>query len=123
MHSIRDWGQKIKVSLEDGIGQWGIACLVVLVGVISFGLGRLSAVEDAKPGISISRASEASEASAAALPAGGMYEASRKGGVYYFPWCSGALKISPEDQVWFTSESAAQKAGYRAAKNCKGMGS
>ena len=118
MHSIRDWGQKIKVSIEDGIGQWGMAILVILVGCTSFGLGRLSALEDAKPAVSIS---QAASAAIPALPAGGMYEASRSGAVYYFPWCSGALKIGQNDQIWFSSEAQAQKAGYRPAKNCKGL--
>jgi len=116
--SIQDWWLKIKVFIEDGIGQWGIALLVLLTGIASFGLGRLSALEDARPVVSIG---QAAAGAVPALPEGGQFVASRTGDVYYFPWCAGALKIAQKDQVWFNSEAAAQKAGYRAAKNCKGL--
>lgn len=52
---------------------------------------------------------------------GGMYMASRTGKVYYFPWCASAINIAPENRRWFATEKAAQKAGYRAAKNCRGL--
>ena len=51
MSSIRDWGLKIKVWLEEGLGQWGMAVLVVLVGLLSYGLDRLSVLEDARPAV------------------------------------------------------------------------
>ena len=119
MESIQEAWQKIKVSLEVGLGEWGIALLVVLIAFACFGLGRLSALTEAKTPISISQA-------AAAVPAiatGGMYEASKSGTNYYFPWCGGAQGIQPADQVWFKTEAAAQKAGYTPAKNCKGLSS
>jgi len=110
--------QRIKLLAEDGLKEWGIAILVLLTGIASFGLGRLSALEAARPAISIG---QAAAAAVPALPAGGEFEASRTGNIYYYPWCGGAQKIAADDQVWFTSGAAAQKAGYRAAKNCKGL--
>lgn len=118
--SIQDWGLKIKNWTEDVLGEWGIALIVLLVGISSFGLGRLSALENVQKPVSIIEA--ASTSTIPALPLGGEFVASRTGTVYYYPWCSGAAKILPQNQVWFASESAAQKAGYRAAKGCKGLG-
>ncbi len=112
------WGQ-IKAFTDDAVGEWGLIALVILVGVGSFGLGRLSVFIEAKPLVAISEAATA--ASAAPMSLGGQYVASKTGEVYYFPWCAGAEKIAAANQRWFASELAAQKAGYRAAKNCKGL--
>jgi len=119
MESIQETWQKIKLSLEIGLGEWGIAALVVLVAFTCFGLGRLSALAEAKTPISISEAATV----APAIAAGGMYEAAKSGSYYFFPWCSGAESIEPADQVWFKTETAAQKAGYTPANNCKGLSS
>lgn len=119
MQSIQDSWQKIKLRFEIGLGEWGIAALVLLVAFASFGLGRLSAFEEGKSVISVSEAHPAQPA----LATGGMYEAAKKGTNYYFPWCGGAESIQPSEQVWFKTEEAAQKAGYTAAKNCKGLSS
>jgi len=37
---------------------------------------------------------------------------------YHFSWCPGALKIKPENQVWFPTAADAQAAGYSLAGNC-----
>ena len=105
--------------LEIWLKDWGITVLVLLVAFSSFGLGRLSALEEAKPLISIGEAPQAAQVRA--LPMGGQFLASRTGTVYYFPWCGGAQQIPVGEQVWFASENAAQKAGYLPAKNCKGL--
>lgn len=123
MSSIHDWWLEIKPrlswALERGLGEWGMPVLFVLVALSAFGLGRLSALEDARPAVSIGQAPAAAEPRAMAL--GGQFVASRTGTVYYYPWCSGAQQIAPQSQVWFTSEKAAQNAGFRPAKNCKGL--
>ena len=105
--------------LEIGLREWGITVLVLLVALASFGLGRLSAFEEARPLISVGEAPQASQVRA--LPLGGQFVASRTGTVYYFPWCGGAQQIPVGDQLWFASENVAQKAGYNPAKNCKGL--
>ncbi|HTR18999.1 MAG TPA: Ada metal-binding domain-containing protein [Candidatus Paceibacterota bacterium] len=105
--------------LEDGVGQWGLVLLVFLVGIGAYGLGRLSALEEVKPPVSVAQAPQ--EADIPALPPGGFVVASRTGSVYYLPWCSGAQKIAAGNQVWFGSEAAAQKAGYAPSKTCKGL--
>lgn len=101
------------------VGDWGLPVLVVLVGLSCFGLGRLSALEENRPVVEIGETS--TKGVVRAMPLGGQFIASRTGNVYYFPWCGGAQQIAPDLQVWFTSEKAAQKAGYRPAKNCRGL--
>lgn len=116
--NIQEMVAKGKAILDYGVGEWGLFLLVAAAILASFGLGRLSAVVDAKPLVRVYTATAAAQA---AMPAGGQYVASRTGSTYYFPWCSGALKIAPQNERWFKSEDAARSAGYRPAKNCKGL--
>ncbi len=120
MKNIQEVWLEIKSWTDDAVGQWGLVAIVFLVGLASFGLGRLSALEDVKPPVAIEQAPMASKPAALAL--GGLLVASRGGSVYYYPWCAGAGKILPANQVWFSSEAAATQAGYAPAKACKGLG-
>ena len=120
MQTIPEWGQKIKVLADDAIAEWGLITIVFLVALAAFGLGRLSALEDVRPPVAIGEAPSAQKP--AGVFAGGLLVATRSGSVYYYPWCSGAQKILPANQVWFASEAAAQQAGYHAAAACKGLG-
>lgn len=117
--SIQERGQKIKNLLDDALRGWGIGILVLLLAAASFGLGRLSVLEDVKSPVSISEAPV--QDSPQGIFPGGVYEASRSGTVYYFPWCASAISIPAASRVWFASESDARAAGYRPAKNCKGL--
>ncbi len=119
MQSIEELKLKIKGWLDETIGEWGIVAIVFLVGLGSFGLGRLSVLESVKPPVSIMEA--ASEAKPRGMYLGGLVVASRTGSAYYFPWCAGASKIGEASQVWFASGEKARQAGYAPAKNCKGL--
>lgn len=110
---------KCKELIEEAMGEWGLFAIVFLVALASFGLGRLSTIESARPPVSIREAP--SLAKPRGMYMGGQYVAARGGTTYYYPWCGGAQKIAPENQVWFKSEEAAQAAGYAPAKNCKGL--
>lgn len=116
---LHDFTNKIKRFGEILAHDWGIAIVVFLVGFGSFGLGRLSMLEKVRPPVSIGQS--AMTANVRTMNAGGMYVASRSGSTYNYPWCAGAAKIAPQNQVWFDSVEAAKKAGYRPAKNCKGL--
>lgn len=118
-HTIQDFAFHCKVLAERLVGEYGIAVLILLVGLASFGLGRLSAQEETRPAVSIGQASAGTEPRA--IPLGGQFVASRTGTVYYYPWCGGAQNIKPENQRWFTTEKSAQAAGLKPAKNCKGL--
>lgn len=47
--------------------------------------------------------------------------ASKNGSVYHYIWCPGAKQIKEENKIYFNSKQEAEKAGYRAAKNCEGL--
>lgn len=110
---------RIKARLRQGMAEWGLLILVTAVGVSGFSLGRISALEAPRQLVGVQAAQSAS--AVRAMPLGGEYVASRTGEVYYYPWCSGALKIPEEKQRWFKTAEEAKRAGYRPAKNCKGM--
>ena len=117
--NIPEIRREIKNTLEDAVGEWGLIAIVLLVGLASFGLGRLSALEEAKPVVSVRQVAAAS--APRGMYAGGLFVASRKGSAYHYPWCSGAQTIVAGNKVWFESEASAKRAGYAPAKNCKGL--
>lgn len=119
MARIHEIWQGIKNTAEDVIGEWGLICIVLLVGLASFGLGRLSVLEDARPAVSVREAP--AETELRGMTVGGLVVASRKGSAYHYPWCPGAGTIAAQNKVWFSSIEAAQKAGYHPAGNCKGL--
>ncbi|MEK7066593.1 MAG: hypothetical protein AAB965_03440 [Patescibacteria group bacterium] len=92
---------------------------IILVGLIGFGLGRISKLDDNKVPITIRES--ASVVNSAVSTAPGKLVASKSGTSYHFPWCSGAKKISEANKVWFASVYEAEKAGYKKATNCKGL--
>ena len=110
---------RVKALGADMVHEWGLVLIVFLVAMASFGLGRLSALVDARPPISVTQAPVAASQQAMAL--GALLVAARSGSVYYYPWCAGVSRILPQNQRWFQSEEAARKAGYAPAKNCKGL--
>lgn len=134
-----------------------LALLLILVGILSFFLGRFSfssvqhesvricTVDESilmpdKDGMvgkgpakvpekllrevssqSVPREAQGAGAGAALEAKGGEYVASKNGKAYHFPWCSGAQRIKPANQVWFETKEAAEAAGYLPAGNCKGL--
>ena len=119
MQNIQEFLQKSKGLVEEGIDNLGLIIVILLAALGSFGLGRLSALEDARPPVAIEMAP--SEAKPQGMYLGGLFVASKTGGSYYYPWCISDAKIAPANQVWFKDEASAQKAGYKPAKNCKGL--
>lgn len=116
---IQEYWLEIKGLADLKLAEWGLFAVVALVGIGAFGLGRLSALEELKPPVSIGQAPRA--IAPRALAAGGLIVASKKGSAYYFPWCAGAQKISPSNAVWFSDEASAIQAGYQSSKSCKGL--
>lgn len=111
-----------------------IVIVIILSSLASFGLGRLSKIEETKTPIIIENSASNSAsvimagslASESSLPetkiqTGGGYVASKNGTKYYLPWCGGAQKISEKNKITFSSKEEAEKAGYAPAANCKGI--
>jgi len=123
---IGDWIRRNQADIAIFIG-------FILVAVIAFGTGRLSAPEIVRNPIMIEEPNTSSASvilndvsqslGAAAgdgaitalenqVSAKGLFVASRGGTKYHWPWCSYAQNIKPENQIWFNSEKEAQAAGY-----------
>jgi len=110
---------------------------VILLGLLSFGLGRLSVESGSSRGVAFCDELPPSTVSAAILNASpdttldnagivtpsqeASFVGSKNGSVYHFPWCSGAQRIKEENKIWFSSKEDAERAGYRPASNCKGL--
>ena len=102
------------------------ALIIFLIGIASFGLGRLSASLPEKEPIRLEDTSipaSTAEQAASSTPAAksGSYVASKSGTVYYASWCSGISRIREENKVWFQTKEEASAAGFRPAKNCPGL--
>jgi len=130
--SIQGFKEGGKSAIRRFIDDWGLVLIVILVGLASFGLGRLSALEGHKQPVQVIQSASAAAAVGTAqneansggpetVPVGGEVVASKNGTVYHLPWCSGAQRISASNKVTFASEAEAKAAGYRPAKNCKGL--
>jgi len=116
--SIKEFIKKIKCSLEILENKDIFTILIIiLVAFSSFGLGRLSKIEETRPQVQIENTASVIDANISA----GVYVASKNGGSYHLPWCSGAKRIKEENKIWFGSKQEAEKLGYKPAGNCKGL--
>jgi len=100
----------------------------ILVAVIAFGAGRLSAPEIVRNPVIIEEPDlgpvnlygAVSQSVAGEIERGGqiigseigLFVGSKNSNKYHWPWCAPAKNIKPENQVWFQSEAQAQAAGY-----------
>ena len=157
--SIRDWGEKIK-----GMGQKGkemlpqgenasryyTATIIILVGLSSFGLGRLSAIDEKREPIIVEGGMEIVETAPPTASVGGAPNQSAsvassvkgpmsiakgsdsaplaaggklmgsRNGTKYYFPWCGS-NIAEKNKIWFNSEEEAKAKGYEPAANCKGL--
>ena len=116
--------EKLKI-IKSHINDMAIVFIILLVGAISFGLGRISIISDSKVPVTVSLASVNSNDISTTNPdltaEEKLYVASKNGTKYHYPWCSGAQRINEENKIWFSTKDEAEKAGYTPAANCKGL--
>ena len=100
-----------------------LAAVIVLVAVISFGLGRLSKIREEKMPITIENIATSTETVASAISpiSSKIFVASRNGKKYYYAWCDSANVIKEQNRIWFSTQKEAESAGYEPAANCKGL--
>ena len=102
-----------------------IILLIILVSLSSFGLGRLSKIEENKTPLNIQYSNENTAIAGSFQGENentkGNYVASKTGTKYHLPWCSGAQTIKEENKIWFQTKEEAESRGYGPAKNCKGI--
>lgn len=126
--SIHNFLDKIKG--QTGIDNTSILFLfiIVVVGVSSFGLGRLSLnnnFNNKKSNIVIEEGEidKVNTTSRDSISTNklqeGRYVASKNGKMYYSVGCSGAKRIKPENEIWFNTKEEAEKAGYELSSLCK----
>lgn len=100
--------------------------LLILVGVISFGLGRQSVVTTLVSQQSAGIVLTESEFSNEVFPvvtteSSAKLVVSRSGTKYHLLNCPGASQIKEENKVYFDSKEQAAAAGYSPAANCPGL--
>ncbi len=101
-----------------------IVLLLILTNFASFGLGRLSKIDEQKTPLQLNQENTAVVDQSALSDDSeikGKYVASKTGTKYHLPWCPGAQTIKEENKIWFNSKEEAEKAGYGPAGNCKGI--
>lgn len=132
--------EKIKQFLESEKGKdILIVVIVILVGLGSFELGRLSK-ETNSSGLKIEYPGQGSNQSSNVIsaleysnilqndkisttrnsnPAGKTFFASNRGSKYYSISCSAGKTIKQENRVWFTTGEEAERAGYTLSSSCQ----
>ncbi len=97
---------------------------VILISLISFGAGRLTAPETVGPEpivieqVNREVAKKSNDIFGVEV---GLLVASINGTKYHLPECSGAKRIKKENKIWFNSIEEAVKMGYTPAANCPGL--
>lgn len=120
--------RKVKHLIKENADDLFIALIIFLVGIVSFGLGRLSIIWPQKEPITIeNHESRIMNQEGIALhglknsDSRGKYVASKNGTAYHLPWCQGAQKIKEENRIWFDTKEEAERSGYKPAGNCEGL--
>ena len=146
MRRINHWLENIKIFGKNTINKARnidkeltrhvfIALSVVLVGTLSFGLGKMSKIEETRTPIKISginlanvittqenianKSISTSGTSAQKPISSDLVVASKNSNKYHYLWCNGAKSISDKNKITFISNIEAEKAGYTLAANCK----
>ena len=133
---------KFKLYLSDDTFFYGT--LIVLVALLSFGLGRWSVLyEGVQPALlpkedgqkasvideigpyrqgKVGSTTKAVPSPQTTVVSGEtQYVGSKNSDKYHLVTCPGASQIKEENKVYFASKEEAQKAGYSPASNCKGI--
>lgn len=135
MESIIYLKEKIKIWIGEGRGALEsrdlyVVVLIILISAMSYGLGRLSKIQENRVPVQIENpgqvlgSSISNTANIGSLEqddSSGKYVGSINSDKYHLPWCSGATRISDGNKVWFASKADAQAQGYVPAGNCPGL--
>lgn len=120
--------EKIKYFIESDKGKDILTIIIViLVGLGSFGIGRLSK-ENSSSGIKITypnqeataiKAFDSVQSTTNTSQKGSKgYFASKRGNKYYPIDCSSGKTIKEENRVYFNSSIEAEKGGYQLSSSC-----
>jgi len=96
------------------------ALLLIVVGVGSFGLGRVELPEAQTSAPAMVTVSQKNVSSVASKDQSQVV-ASKNGSKYHYLWCPGTKHMKEENKVFFASIAEARAAGYEPAANCQGL--
>lgn len=113
-----------------------LSLVILLVAILSFGVGRLTATPGGRgikieydPSLSAFRSSSTPlSKSQTATPINafspsdspiGVVVGSKNGSKYHYPHCAGAKQIKEENKISFNSPQEAEASGYTLAGNCR----
>lgn len=122
---------KLRDFVESYSNELFLMAVIILVGLVSFGLGQLSAggasyggelILESAP-VEINKLVEALNSPGAeqgsAIPTDIIGNKSSK--IYHRSDCAGAKIMSEANKIYFNSIAEAKNAGYRPAGNCPGL--
>ena len=124
--------EKIKLFIQSEVGKdILVICIVILVGLGSFELGRLSK-EGSNSGIKVNYPTRDTTQSASVIStidnlrrvtqnansSGKNYFASNRGKKYYSLGCSAGKTIKDDNKIYFATKDEAEKAGYLLSSSC-----
>ena len=120
---------QIKELIKENESELVLALGVILISLISFAAGRLSAPGPEKQPIIVEHLQASAfqniineeETQESRERKEGTYVASKNSNKYHLPDCSGAKRIAEHNKIWFTSKDEAESLGYQPAANCKGL--
>ena len=135
---VFDMLDQVKQFIKSNESELILALGVVLISLISFSAGRLSAPGFEKQSISVERLQPTSAKATVGMSAfentinedllqalrdrtEGAYVASKNSNKYHLPNCSGAKRIAEHNKIWFNSLDEAESLGYTPAANCPGL--
>ncbi|MBI5742568.1 MAG: hypothetical protein HZA25_01885, partial [Candidatus Niyogibacteria bacterium] len=119
---LSEYTRKIKEWIRENEGDIFTALIIVLTAISAFGLGRLSAIYDAKVPLIIKNAAFPADVQHSVLNkaegvdnlagvVAGKYLASKNGTKYYSADCPAASRIAEQNRIWFNSTAEAEQAG------------
>ena len=106
-----------------------LSLIIILIATLSFGLGKLSSLNQSEPIkieyenldndqiSSVGKGRTLDSDSQGSTLGNGAVSASSQGTKYYYSWCGN--NISDKNRVSFATALMAEKAGYTLAVNCK----
>lgn len=109
------------------IKRFFLALVIILVALLSFGIGRLTSTGD-RTGVSIEydpqlttndrQPTRNTTQAASANASASQVVVSKNGSKYHYSHCPGAKQINEENKIYFNTAAAAEASGYTLAGNC-----
>ena len=112
--------EEFNITEESPWRKYFISLVIILVALLSFGIGRLTSVGNSEPiKIDYQEIDKIQESSKQTVNSNQTVYASKNGKKYYFKNCSGINRISQANLISFASAGAAEASGFTLASGCQ----